>query len=80
MGYEEGQSEQELKKSAEDPRNQTEEERKGATLACMFISGADKYMYGYLNIEQINDYAKCVDNWPTNVDEAVQLLQRSNQE
>ena len=52
-------------------------------LACMFISGEDKYRYGDLKTELINDYTKGVDNWSTNVDEAIQLLthtkEKSNQ-
>ena len=44
-------------------------------LACsMFISGADKCRYGGLKTELINDHAKGMENWPTNVDEAIQLL------
>ena len=40
----------------------------------MFISGTSKERYGDLKTELLNDYAKGVDNWPTSVDEAVQLL------
>ena len=40
----------------------------------MFISGAKKERYRDLKTELLNDYAKGDDNWPTSVDEAVQLL------
>ena len=81
IGYKEGQIEKELRASAKDPENPTEQEIKDANLkekngilACMFISGTNKERFGDLKSKLLNDYAKGVDNWPTSVDEAVQLL------
>lgn len=80
IGYEEGQIEEELKKSAEDPENSTEQERKDARLyvriammASMFISGANNELYE-LKMELNNNFAKGIDNWLVDVDKAVQLM------
>ena len=43
-------------------------------LAYVFINGANNERYGDLQTELLNIYAKGVDNWPTSVDEVVQLL------
>ena len=40
----------------------------------MIISRANKERYRDLKTEPLNDFAKWVDNWPTSVDEAIQLL------
>ena len=43
-------------------------------LASMFISGANNELYGDLKTELNNDFIKGVDNWPVDVDGAVQPM------
>ena len=81
IGYEEEQIEEELKNLSKDPENSTEQETKDAKLVvkkvmvvCMFISRENKKRYGDLMTKLLNDYAKGFSNWPTNVDEVVQLV------
>ena len=81
IGYEEGQIQAELKNSAYDPKNPTEQEVeeakltvKNGMLVAMFIGGANNELFGDLKTELNNDFAKGTDNWPTNIDEAVQLM------
>ena len=64
-----------------DPNNPTTNEWKDAEmivkngmLASWFLRGANSELYGDLKIELEDDYAKGLDNYPANVDEAVALL------
>ena len=43
-------------------------------LVAMFIGGADNELFGDLKTELNNDFVKGTDNWPTNIDETVQLI------
>jgi len=43
-------------------------------LACMFLDGADKTMFGYLMKNMGNDYALGNDTYPEDVESALQVL------
>ena len=81
LEYEEGQIHEELKRNAVDESNPMDQELKDAKLVVkngmfvsMFISGANNDLFGDLKTELINDFTKGFDNWPINLEEAVQLI------
>ena len=81
IGYGEGQIEEEMKKSAVDADNSSEQEikdkklvGKNGMLVMMFISGAKNNLTGNLNTELINDFTKGIDNLLINLEDMVQPM------